>query len=749
LLNRTQIVSARDTEAKVNSGAEQLKTNLSIKSTTQAALASEALKAVDSSSNIKNEPLADDKTNSDIYVSLEQQQQSLPHQTQDTNSITNPYHELIANDKKSTHSAELVVNASNKESSSKPHLDELPNRATMTVGAGNSILYENLDPKLKKRRRRKPIKDRMNENTTLLAAKATTTTTDPTSHAPNFSQNNNVDKNAINYLQHDSQIDPTQRNAKSNEGDEGDDNENEDEDDDDDDDDVDLCLSGDPLERVSRKVIKRRLESDLIMSMFVFIIVFAVHVSTVFTSLRPTLDIVLFSAAVSVGFLNHYVLPHMRLENPWYIFSQPLLKPAHWSTFEPRSLARLDWFEALHLILVFIEKNVLNVLVILCCLTASSDYILLKFNWLDPSGYLACVIISALAMKLLRFSFCEPSKQYKIFMVAFLFNKYDSFSLMRAFNSGNNSNNVNNNTGGLATDATSVTTNQDTILFELFIISIVMSKLSDFIDKLEFVYIYTAPWQLPWGSAFHAFAQPLSVPHSTLLFAQAIISSLIGAPLMPFMGSALFVLSYMRPIKFWEKNYKTKCADNSNTRLQSQLEATNTDSENLNAIFYEHLTSVLQRSLCGDLMLGRWGNVKSGDFFILSSDYLNCLVHIVEIGNGFVTFQLRGLEFKGTYCQQRELEAITEDNSQNNKCCCCALGHLKYMLSFNAAFHLRWVAWSVVARKYMVNAYRIVDNDFSLIVNFYSLRRTLIEFYIKVSCSSIYLTNYRSFCLTF
>ena len=39
----------------------------------------------------------------------------------------------------------------------------------------------------------------------------------------------------------------------------------------------------------------------------------------------------------------------------------------------------------------------------------------------------------------------------------------------------------------------------------------------------------------------------------------------------------------------------------------------------------------------------------SGDFFILTSDQLNALVHIIEIGNGFVTFQLRGLEFVGKY----------------------------------------------------------------------------------------------------
>lgn len=71
------------------------------------------------------------------------------------------------------------------------------------------------------------------------------------------------------------------------------------------------------------------------------------------------------------------------------------------------------------------------------------------------------------------------------------------------------------------------------------------------------------------------------------------------------------------------------------------------DDNNLNSIFYEHLTRSLQHSLCGDLLLGRWGNYVTGDCFILASDYLNALVHIIEIGNGLVTFQLRGLEFRG------------------------------------------------------------------------------------------------------
>jgi hypothetical protein len=60
------------------------------------------------------------------------------------------------------------------------------------------------------------------------------------------------------------------------------------------------------------------------------------------------------------------------------------------------------------------------------------------------------------------------------------------------------------------------------------------------------------------------------------------------------------------------------------------------------------------------IISGRWGPVSQGDCFVLASDYLNCLVHVVELGNGLVTFQMRGLEFRGTYCQQREVEAISE-----------------------------------------------------------------------------------------
>lgn len=37
-------------------------------------------------------------------------------------------------------------------------------------------------------------------------------------------------------------------------------------------------------------------------------------------------------------------------------------------------------------------------------------------------------------------------------------------------------------------------------------------QLWDLLYKLRFVLTYIAPWQITWGSAFHAFAQPFAVP---------------------------------------------------------------------------------------------------------------------------------------------------------------------------------------------------------------------------------------------
>ncbi|XP_044774271.1 pecanex-like protein 1 isoform X2 [Neomonachus schauinslandi] len=455
----------------------------------------------------------------------------------------------------------------------------------------------------------------------------------------------------------------------------------------------------DPLPEKLRNSVSERLQSDLVVCIVIGVLYFAIHVSTVFTVLQPALKYVLYALVGFVGFVTHYVLPQLRKQLPWHCFSHPLLKTVEYNQYEVRNAATMMWFEKLHVWLLFVEKNIIYPLIVLNELSNSAETIASPKK-LDTE--LGALMITIAGLKLLRSSFSSPTYQYVtvIFTVLFFKIDYEAFS--------------------------------ETMLLDLFFMSILFNKLWELLYKLQFVYTYIAPWQITWGSAFHAFAQPFAVPHSAMLFVQAAVSAFFSTPLNPFLGSAIFITSYVRPVKFWERDYNTKRVDHSNTRLASQLDRNpGSDDNNLNSIFYEHLTRSLQHSLCGDLLLGRWGNYSTGDCFILASDYLNALVHLIEIGNGLVTFQLRGLEFRGTYCQQREVEAITEGVEEDEGFCCCEPGHIPHVLSFNAAFSQRWLAWEVIVTKYILEGYSITDNSAASMLQVFDLRKVLTTYYVK------------------
>jgi len=86
----------------------------------------------------------------------------------------------------------------------------------------------------------------------------------------------------------------------------------------------------------------------------------------------------------------------------------------------------------------------------------------------------------------------------------------------------------------------------------------------------------------------------------------------------------------------------------------------------------------------------------------------------------------------GTYCQQREVEAITEGVEEDEGCCCCEPGHLPHFLSFNAAFGQRWLAWEVLVTKYVLEGYSITDNSAASMLQVFDLRRILTTYYVKV-----------------
>uniref|UniRef100_A0A671L998 Pecanex-like protein n=1 Tax=Sinocyclocheilus anshuiensis TaxID=1608454 RepID=A0A671L998_9TELE len=456
--------------------------------------------------------------------------------------------------------------------------------------------------------------------------------------------------------------------------------------------------STDPLQEKLRGSVVEILLSDLVVCILASVLTFAITASTVFLSLRPFVSIVLYALAATVGFVTHYLIPQLRKHHPWLWISHPVLKSKEYSQFEPREDAHLMWFERLYVGLLTFEKYIVYPAIVLSALT--NDGFALSHR--KKLGIHCDVLLMTVAgMKLLRASFCNPSYQFFTLIFTIIFFEFDCSSA------------------------------SETFLLNFFLMSIVFNKLWDLLHKLHFILLYIAPWQIAWGSAFHAFAQPFAVPH-ILTICPTFITTLFYTPLSPFLGSAIFITSYPRPVKFWERNYNTKRIDNSNSRLVSQVDKeTGCDDNNLNSIFYEYLTRSLQHSICGDLMLGRWGNYCAGDCFILASDYLNVLVHLIEVGNGLVTFQLRGLEFRGTYCQQREVEAITEGVEEDDSCCCCEPGHLPHVLSCNAAFNLRWLAWEVTTTKYLLEGYSISENNAATMLQVYDLRKLLITYYLK------------------
>ena len=55
------------------------------------------------------------------------------------------------------------------------------------------------------------------------------------------------------------------------------------------------------------------------------------------------------------------------------------------------------------------------------------------------------------------------------------------------------------------------------------------------------------------------------------------------------------------------------------------------------------------------------------------------------------------------------------------------------MLSMNAAFAQRWLAWEVSAIKYVLEGYSISDNSAQSILQVFDLRKVLINYYVKVN----------------
>ncbi|CAF2415568.1 unnamed protein product [Rotaria sp. Silwood2] len=138
----------------------------------------------------------------------------------------------------------------------------------------------------------------------------------------------------------------------------------------------------DPLPDKLKSIVKQRLQSDILLCFLIFILVFAAHASTTFTSLQPILNYIICSIVIALGILFHYILPQLRKQLPWLLFSEPLIKQADYALFEPTEATKVLFIEKLFVWIVFIEKNILLPCTYLGALSHSAPIVINKFGLL-------------------------------------------------------------------------------------------------------------------------------------------------------------------------------------------------------------------------------------------------------------------------------------------------------------------------------------------------------------------------------
>ncbi|KAL7063035.1 hypothetical protein AAHC03_0580 [Spirometra sp. Aus1] len=443
---------------------------------------------------------------------------------------------------------------------------------------------------------------------------------------------------------------------------------------------------------VSAMLVRQR--NDFVVFFAWAILGFAVHVSTFFTvpSLQPFLPKVLIWIAIVWGFALHYFWPQLRKPYPWLIFAHPACAPSSDGGLTSHEIAYY-WCH-------WLEKYFLIPAVTLSTSTQALPVLINKFG-----TFWASIILLVVSMKMLRNGFSGAQRVFLNLFFAHVLFTCDFPGL------------------------------SETLPIDYFFVSIFISKISELWNKLCFIYMYIAPFQAGWGSIFHAVAQLGSIPHFMFILGNCIFSTIISAPLEPFVASVFFITSYARPIRFWETTQKIHRIESTTTPLMSQLRGVSFEqvTANLNAIFYEHLARSLQQRLAGDIALGRWsgGSLQHGDVFILASDELHFLVHIIEVGNGLITFQMRGLEFAGTYCHEQESNGLNEAHQLDRGFCCCTVNYPSETLSVNAALRLRWLAWQFVHTPYTIEGYQLIDHSAATSLQLTDFRKLVLALFIQ------------------
>ncbi|EJW79920.1 hypothetical protein WUBG_09171, partial [Wuchereria bancrofti] len=176
-------------------------------------------------------------------------------------------------------------------------------------------------------------------------------------------------------------------------------------------DEVTPCLK-DPLPDELRSVIINRIRSDVIISLLVLVLFFAIHCTSIFTAAQPFLQTVTCIICIVFGFTNHYLYMELRKNTPWRIFARPILRAHEFAQFESLVAAKLMYFEIIHFYMLAIERNVLYPLFVVSSITSN--------KWtLHP------YFIALFALRILRSAFSQPQLMFLPLAFSFLLTKAD------------------------------------------------------------------------------------------------------------------------------------------------------------------------------------------------------------------------------------------------------------------------------------------------------------------------------------
>ena len=447
---------------------------------------------------------------------------------------------------------------------------------------------------------------------------------------------------------------------------------------------------------------ERRLVYDGVIFVVTLVLVMLLDMTGVFGLIARHVQDVVVALTLLVGLVFDYALPRIRHAYPFGCFKAPFLvnpalRPEEQERVPGHEQEPMVWFENLLVWFRFVETAVLYPTIFVGSMDNTIGTAVDAQNPLPGA-----VLLSVCMLRALRTTFTDISRNHVFLLFTVFFFSFDGRRYAEYF------------------------------LLDYFLGSLVMLKLDEMEQKLNFATAYVNPRTLSWSSTFHALAAPLALPHIGFFLLQAAASSVLSIPMYPVLGSVIFLISYARPVKFWHTLKKTSWNDIASTPLQTTLDVT-TVPANPDAIFYYHLFTVVQRTLNRDREAGRLGTVHTGDIFLLSNDTLTALLHIIAVGNGFTSFQLRGLELQGTLCQEQELASVHRSAVSLGQNCCFrrSLFKLPPLLSFRDGAGVCCNTWRVVNTDMRINSYSIALLPAHTMFNLFSLRRDFVTNYCR------------------